>query len=349
MTVMELRTLVAEWDSYPNEGGFPTAYFQRILDRLEWFGGSEWSRYLPAEHPDYSPSYLVRLAKWIGNVTSEKDRQLLLQYAINISFFTHADFSALYQSAFNGPISQWVIEQSALRLGNKQFREILKTELYQSTWYCPITDSMDINEFYHVNHITGINHRPAFLSATMGDQQSAIKAFMNEPSVVDGKKSPSLRRLVLLEDFVGTGNQVKKAIEWAAASLDVPILFVPLIICPSGIQLLSRLQKKYPGRIDICPVIRLKACDLLGPKRKSEQSWVSPSEAKIEDLAKRIHKQVTGNVPIASDKENSPFGFLETGCSVVTFTNTPNNSLPMIHNHPVAETWNPLFPRSSRN
>jgi hypothetical protein len=261
-----------------------------------------------------------------------------------LCFFSHEDFLALYRSAFNGPITRWVIEKAGLRFDSPDFSDRLDSELYKRTWYCPITDSMDINEFYHVNHISGVEHRPSFATLAMLDPLKGtpnlillerLQHFLNNPDRY-GRHRP-LRRLVLLEDFVGSGTQMAAAIKWAATKLQIPILVVPLIICAPGKIAMDKLIKIYINSVAASPIIHLDASELLGPRNKGGSSW--PRYLDMEALALEVSAKM-GPKPA--------FGYKKTGCSVVTYSNTPNNSLPLIHQRTKTGTWSPLFPRASR-
>src|SRR5690606_33047642 len=116
MTAEELRGLVRKWDFEYTGDHTAKSEFGFILDRLDHHATREWRVYLPAEHPDYNPSYIERLAAWIGNVTVEADQKLLLQYAARISFFSHDDFAALYRTAMDREISRWVAAEISARL-----------------------------------------------------------------------------------------------------------------------------------------------------------------------------------------------------------------------------------------
>ncbi len=360
MTLAELRQLVVEWDLHNAiEGIDEASKFESMLDRLEWFGEHEWAEYLPAQHPTHSSQYMNRLAEWIGNVEAEKDRKLLLEYAMSVAFFSHADFCSLYQTALLGPITRWVVEHEGLSLDDSDFQMRLHEELHHCTWYCPITDSMDINEFYHVNHIVGVSHRPGFALLKMLDQSNNDGATSNVSSrLMDNLKNyivnpnprvsaPALKRLVLLEDFVGSGTQAAGALEWAAKNLQLPILFVPLIICSPGKLKLQKLAQKYSSTLRISPLLNLEECDLLGPKRKGVEG-ISNADL-LEVLASDTFEQVAGGPHTDSRiAPHTPFGFEETGSYFVSHSNTPNNTMPMIHHCPEAGCWRPLFPRSAR-
>lgn len=359
MTLAELRGLVVEWDLYNAIEDLDAASrFGSVLDRLEWFGTNEWAMYLPAQHPDQSTQYMTRLAEWVGNMEADEDRKLLLEFALHLAFFSHADLCSLYRTAFSGPITRWVIEQERLTLDQPDFQKRLQEELHHRAWYCPVTDSMDINEFYHVNHIVGVKHRPGFALLKMLDRPGGDEAPDAETRLLKNLKNyindtnplasaPPLRRLVLLEDFVGSGTQAAGALEWAAKNLDLPILFVPLVICAPGALKLSKLAEKYVSNLRISPVLKLGECDLLGPKRSGVEGI--PNAERIETLARDTFERVAGGPHTDSHlAPHTPFGFEETGSYFLSYSNTPNNTMPLIHHKPSVGGWRPLFPRSAR-
>jgi hypothetical protein len=360
MTLLELRQLVIDWDVHSpvDEDSNATSRFESILDRLEWFGTHEWAGYLPAQHAEQSAQYMTRLADWIGNVEEDEDRKLLLEFALHLAFVSHADLCSLYRTAFSGPILSWVVEQESLALDDHDFQKRLQEELHRRTWYCPVTDSMDINEFYHVNQIVGVSHRPGFALLKMLDKavndevpgtttrlMTNLKNYINNPH--PRISAPPLKRLVLLEDFVGSGTQSAGALEWAARNLDLPILFVPLVVCAPGLLKLSKLVKEYAPKLRIRPLLNLSEYDLLGPKREGFDGI--PNAERIETFARATFEQVAGG-PHTNPRVSpyTPFGFEDTGSYFVSYSNTPNNTMPMIHHKPTGGGWRPLFPRSAR-
>lgn len=355
MTEAALQQLVKGWDLHnPDDSVGAASRFGGILARLEWFGATEWTEYVPADNPQHTARYMTRLAEWVGNVEADADRKLLLEYALHVAFFSHKDLRALYRTAFSGTITRWVIEQEKLSLDDAAFQTRLAEELHQRTWYCPVTDSMDINEFYHANHIVGVSHRPGFAllkmldepvkgegSATRSRLMRNLDRYVNDPNP-DSSALP-LKRLVLLEDFVGSGNQSCKALEWAAKNLKLPILFVPLVVCAPGVATLDGIAAK----VRISPLLTLGERDLLGPNRNGAVGI--PNAERIEALARETFEQVAGG-PHADARiaPHTAFGFRQTGSSFVSYSNTPNNTVPMIHHEPASGGWRPLFPRSAR-
>ncbi len=352
MTVEELRAKVREWDSQNvNNEAIADAKYTSILDQIEYHAVNEWRRYIPAEHTDFNSNYIERLAAWIGNLTSEVDQKLLLEYALHISFFSHDDFVALYQTALNREISNWIAVQVGAELnhlGGQGFHDLVYQQIHSQTWYCPVTDSMDINEFYKVNHLTGKGHRPGFASLQMMAEHPTDPnpnivddwiRYMVSPDNPQNPQNPPLERLVLLEDVVGSGTQCLNAVRWAVENLGKPVLFIPLILCPNGVDALRAEESKWKDRLMVRPVIELRRSDLLGPERQGNDAWsITP---KLENLAQRCAVRASVNM--------DTFGYKNTGCSLVTFSNAPDNSLPIIHNNPRNGNWAPLFPRIHRD
>jgi hypothetical protein len=208
---------------------------------------------------------------------------------------------------------------------------------------------MDINEFYKVNHLQGVGHRPGFATLEMLAEKAGrpnphlaqnVRTYMANACIDSNGRPIPLERLVLLEDVVGSGVQCLDAVRWAVANLGTPVLFVPLILCPNGVAALRAEEQQSGGRLTVRPVIELRRCDLLGPERQGHDGWVKAEE--IEDLARR-------SVAKLGIRDDEAFGYRETGCSLSTFSNTPDNSLPMIHRKPDNGLWKPLFPRIYRD
>ena len=353
MTREELYAKVRAWDFQHAAPSVADARYATIINQLEYHASRQYRVYLPAEHSDFNSSYMERLATWIGNVSDESDQKLLLEYALYISFFSHEDFVALYSTAFNREVTRWVAEQVGARLesnGSESWRNLVKSQIHQHTWFCPVTDSMDINEFYKVNHLKGVGHRPGFATLQMLAESAAtldpalaknLSHYMANPSLNPHKRSPSLERVVLLEDIVGSGTQCLAAIRWAIANLHKPILFIPLILCPNGVDALREEVEKSNGRLTVRPVIEISRSELLGPERQGHKGWAITPQ--LEEFAACCNTR-------ASPSPMDMFGYKNTGCSLTTFSNTPNNTLPIVHSKTSKDGgWEPLFPRVFRD
>jgi hypothetical protein len=321
----------------------PRPTFPELLQKLQFFEGINYQRYVPALYSKFPIPYFERLIDWLENVGLDaNDKKLLFEFATQLLYFSFEDFLAMYRYAFVAPITHWIVQLEKLTLNNPKFEELVENERKKHTWYCPITDSMIISEFYHVNHITGIDQRPGF---------RALKELFSASSDIDNLKKyiqkQGYKRLVLLEDFVGSGTQSVEVIMWAAEHLDVPILFSPMVICPDGLnrfnaerlQFIGKFPKKIAPKIEV--TILLEKEDFVSGNAKLKD---------VEVLAKKIHDNVKGT---ANDKTYGHLGFFRsgdksTGSRIILFSNTPDNSLPILHYHGPDTEWKPLFPRIRR-
>lgn len=303
------------------------------LHQLRYLEKTLYCHYEPSLPPNIN--YWQRLTAWIGNLGSEKEQQLLFNLASQLFFVGRREIESMHRSAYGGAVKRWLIGLHKIPLSDANISVKLNL-LIQSTWFCPITDSMKINEFSHINNIpTEISHRPDWQSlAKFGDSEK-VREYIAEHDI---------KHIVLLEDFIATGTQSKKAIEFAAnirPANPIPVLVVPLILCPQAADAFAKMN--LPAHVTIEPVLQLDAQHFIS----TDDAINSDSFNTIKTLAQNIHLQVSdGIAPAPKIKPYSPLGFKETGSLVVLYTNTPSNTIPLVHWK--SAKWNPIFPRHSR-
>ena len=177
----------------------------------------------------------------------------------------------------------------------------------------------------------------------------------DEQKIISYCKRNGITRLVLLEDFVGGGSQSLDAVRFAASDrLGLEVLFVPLIICPDGATSARSTEFKFCANRSNS--LRYEAVMEL-PKTSFFTSTESPfndtSETdELRMLISNTYKQVSGGVTSTDEKPYHPYGYpahKPTGGLVVMYSNTPDNTLPIVHWRPKMKTWNPIFPRHSRD
>ncbi|MBA2882080.1 hypothetical protein HNR65_002414 [Desulfosalsimonas propionicica] len=303
-----------------------------LKQQIEYLAEKRFAEYQPAiaEYPDF----LNRLVRWLNNVKSDFEQQILFKLILKIFFVGSKEFNSLYRAAFNGPIARWIVEDLGEDLTTIVKRPVLSEEV-RHTWFCPITDSMQISAFYHVNHISGHDHRPYWRD---------LFEFGNEDKIKRYVKKNNIKRLVLLEDFVGSGSQAKETVEFAAEVLPAPfkIIFVPLIICPEGLNCVQNIASSY-SNLSIEPVLLLDEGLFIREIPSANEDEFTDS---LRQLIVNNHDLVTGGTAGGNLKVYSPYGYNRTGGLIVMYTNCPDNTLPMIHYH--SDSWYPIFPRSSR-
>jgi hypothetical protein len=153
-----------------------------------------------------------------------------------------------------------------------------------------------------------------------------------------------IKRLVLLEDFVGSGSQMLAGIRFAA-SLGTPldILVVPLVLCPEGGRTGRDVVATF-NNVRFSPVLELTAENFVAVTPNPSEL---PLFSSIRNLALGLYASVSDRQPPDDAvKPYGPFGFARTGSLSVPYANCPDNTLPLIHHS--SQTWKPLFPRATR-
>ncbi len=339
--------LAAAWDQsgHPTVGG---GTFNELHKRLCSLEHTHFAQYLPTFGADY-PDFQRRLELWLDSADDEDDQRLLLEFAPEITFFTREDFAKLYQAALAGPIIRWVIGQQGGMLSDPAALDFASEAIQNTTWYCPMSDSMAIADFHHSNHLGGINLRPDWRSLVQFSERDRITTFMNK------EYDPPLERIVVLEDFIGAGWQLAEklrkettpggdvlhnVVSFAGSLAPVSFLFVPLVICPEGAMELRRLTALYPN-VSCEPVLELGKAEFINPDSTPEPGSIFE---RILDLVARTYGKVDGAG--GDNPLYGAYGSGNTGARVVMYSNTPANTLPIVQHR--SDTWTPLFPRSAR-
>lgn len=342
--------LLSDWQDQLSDKGV-SVHLNRILENLRFLERVKFTPYVPTLYSQQPAAFAERLYRWLTNpgLTSAQQRDLF-EFAHHIAFFSFDDFATMFQSAFSGPISRWCMSQAGLRLDQPDWQTRLHEERYDRTWFCPVTDSLLISVFHHVNGIEGKNRKPAFRELMhFGDENADIE----KNKIHQHIRAQNYKRIVLLEDFVGTGGQSYKTVEWAVRTLRLAVLFCPMIIAPEAAaryralkETLAQERAANPNLpdFDFMPVFELSADCFV----QSADTTPDSLFARICVLAEEIHIRLSESQQQCKEdalgywKANSP----QKGATVVMFSNTPNNSLPLIHHS--AESWSPLFPRVAR-
>lgn len=307
--------------------------YSLIAKKIEFLESFSFHQFVPTVNPEHN-EFEIRLEKWLQNVPDETRRKLMFEFVTHVQFFSREDFTKLYQVAFDEVIASWLIETRALNFDSATFQDELKTEAHARTWYCPLTDSMHISDFHHVNAIGGIDHRPDWRSLAQFGDVAKIRDYLT---------AKNLRQIVILEDFVGSGTQMSSAIQFIQkVSKLVPVLFIPLIVCPVGAAAGRILNN--PPEVTFQPIIELSPADLITSARTRDATVLG----KIAEICDATWAEVWGN-GATNPRPYDPFGFPRnqgTGALVVMYSNSPANTLPIIQH--TSDLWSALFPRSAR-
>jgi hypothetical protein len=193
---------------------------------------------------------------------------------------------------------------------------------------------MDIAQFHHVNQIPGKSYRPAWRD---------LKTFGDADKIRRYVRANEISRLVLLEDFVGSGTQAKGPLSFAINALcpETPILFCPLVISEVGRPTIDQFVGRQGFSSE--PVFTVPARVHVYKNAVADEERLF---AQMREIIIRTFPRVKKATQQEADDLKYPFGFESLGMLLVLYTNCPNNTLPMIwHDSP---EWRALFPRVSR-
>lgn len=293
----------------------------KLRDQLLWLREHHFGVY----EPDDMRGFDDRIVDWLENVDSEEDRRTMFGLLAHLFFVAKPQILALCRGVFNDAVVRWLIDLENVPVYAPDIAARLDAAT-RSTWFCPVTDSMNLNSFLKVNKIVGNDIRGDWRSFEQIGDRDRLREHVAEQGI---------KRIVLLEDFVGSGNQMSSSVIWARRTLpDIPILLAPLICCPDGAERGRRLATTRD--ITFAPALELHEELFLLPITQAGEPTV------FGEVRKLIHR-VSDRL---GDWEEEPFGHAATGAILATFANCPDNTLPIIHEQ--NSDWNALFPRIRR-
>jgi len=295
-------------------------------DAIQYLGRKMYDDYEPAQFELFED----RLDKWLYNVDGEADQQDLFRLLSRLFFVGRAEFESLCRAAHHGPVLRWLVDQLGIDIGDPGATALLTAGI-GTTWFCPITDSMRINSYLKVNQLEGRSHQPDWRSLRKFGDPSKLREFIG---------ANDIQRLVLLEDFAGSGTQMRSAVTFAAGlHPTIQILACPLIVCPDGHHVGRILSDIHPN-VTFDPVLRIAPGALIKPCAQPDEP---PLYAAIRSLTQRVRSRLGA----PGRDEEKYHGYKQTGAVFAMYSNCPNNSLPVIRDR--TDTWSPLFPRVKRN
>ncbi|CCQ90693.1 conserved hypothetical protein [Nitrospina gracilis 3/211] len=299
-----------------------------VYDTINFLDQYLYFSYEPTRGP--SPEFNLRLENWLNNFVEDEDQKFAFKLIPNIFFIGRDEMETLYRSSYNGPIARWLIDQIGLNFSSRNPEKQLKHAV-RNTYFFPVTDSLRINSFFHLNNIPGgQDFRPDLRSLMRFGDSNKIK-----------KEFQGISRLILLEDFVGSGEQSFKDINDLASLLpNTQILFVPLIICPKGLENMNFSIAAH-SNLSIAPTLEINKDNLIS----TDNSQNSLYFLEVKKLIMKYYKRMTGGC-LPGPKPYHYLGYQKTGSLLILFTNSPDNSLPIIHW--TSDSWESLFPRHSR-
>ncbi|WP_417726210.1 hypothetical protein [Roseovarius sp.] len=294
-----------------------------LRDHLIWLQKELFDEYEPNKYESFDDC----LAKWLSNVDDEDARMRMFKLLGHMFFVGKKQSDALSRSAFSDQTTRWLVDTLNLDITDPKLKQTIDQAVRQ-TWFCPITDSLRINGFLKVNGLHGHSHRPDWRSLEQFGDAARVRNYVVQESI---------ERLVLLEDFVGTGSQMSSTVRWASQTLpNVEILVIPLICCPEGVATGERLAQQL-NNVTFSATLSLRH-ELFIQENPQQNEPNAFSE--IRDVIQRVQ----GRLGVW---QGAPYGYGGTGALVALYSNCPDNTLPLVHSQ--TDTWNPLFSRIRRS
>ena len=284
-----------------------------------------------ASPPDAGIPFLRRLERWLECFSDSED-QWNAYYALRYFLFVGVlETEEMYRCAVQNHLYPWLVEAANIDIFASDVDRILEAEM-RACWPCPISDSLRINGLLHRTNLNSQDLRPDWYSLNWLGDKSAIKKYVAKKEI---------RYLILFEDFVGSGTQCTRAINFALNAFEGPVFLCPLVVCSPGDQRLRELQSSSSGRLSYSPVVVLPKNCLIQPDPSTDEPG---SFAKLRVAMEHGYtKYLESGAPL----NGGAFGFKGVGCLYGSYSNCPNNAPPIFHAY--SKTWaRPLFPRRSR-
>jgi len=315
---MSVDDLIAEW-------ALATGPSDRLRDNenlIRFLGEWLFSEYQP--YPEKA-DFWDRLYCWLNQIcdckTRNEDQRAMFDFIPYLLFAGQRDLTAMYRAAYDGPIRRWLIDQGELLLDDLAVARKLEN-LRRDTWFGSLA-GMDISGFSRVNRITGQSYRPEF---------RFIAEFCNMNELKNWLDAEGYKRIVVVEDMVGTGEQFQDALPALAGvggENPIQVLFVPLFIPPAGLKVvLDELSKPEHSHISCQPICVLPDSSIIYGESQSAES---KDHSRFREV---ILRHGSGNFGYGSNY----------GTLILSYMNCPDNVPAIIHQ----PTDVALFPRATR-
>jgi len=372
MTV-DLAHLVSDWDR-EFESKLPANAtmdarrpYNRILEPLYTVMRLRFQPY----QNDSMPLFLEKLAAWVAQFPSG-DQPIAFLLASRIVFVTQHQFESLQRRLFRAHIQRHLLNSIIMRRSLRahdyiEARHFLDEEM-DATLFVPNSDSSHLNSFVHVNaeafrdrearslvgpEVTFWTYPTLRAAAASADISAACLTFEQKVLASD-RHVVGKRRLVVLEDFSGTGSDLLGVVDALAAS-SLPfdeVVIAPAIATQHALDSLqARIrQLAKPGRYvtmaaQVLPH-SLRCFDGPGTSYLDTGAPIPNLSAEVKRLSAEAYSRHFASLtpPLPPVYQH---GYGPLALAFVLFANCPDNSLPMIWKG--CQTWSPLFRRVSRH
>lgn len=297
-----------------------------LIDDLLFRADHQFVDYQPFSSEGAFPS---RLYKWLLNCTSKRDRDTMLRLASRILYMDSRAMRSLYAESYRTVVVPWLFDEQ-LTIADEireDYWDRALDRLAGATLFS-VTESFHWDSFRAVNSIAGIPE-PEVLGKTVSHVRRTL-----------GSRRFGAEDVIVLEDIVGSGDQAIRALQEliARCANETRLLFIGLI----GIEgCEARIKEKIGQRVRCALISSVPVSACIRAARTTETD--SDEVAAIRAVVKATERRVLTRHGAHDDPPTNAFGWRGGGATLVTYRNTPNNTLPLVHHR--APNWDPLFRR----
>jgi len=363
----ELQDLVEKWDQdYLIKNLFSPflakGSYERYFENIKILRELKFIQYQPISHP-IDKDFLDRLIEWLYQFSKE-DQPYLFYFSSKIIYFTYEQLLVLMENLYERKIKRLLLNKVIEKKNFEPYSYLKAQKFFDSelkkTFFVGLTDSSRINEFCHrieeiKRHInTGLSLETLLFSTkkrltTSEDKIKEIcKKFEKKILSVD-ELIKDKERLVILEDFCGSGSDVINYLSFIEESY---LHFTEIIISPyiitfkakrkieKWINTSKRSRQYYLTYGTLIPE-EMKCFDQDNSYLKTD--WFHKTDdicEKIKEISEKTYEK------IFQQAFPHKYGFGNLKIAFVYYFNCPDNSLPIIWFNKL--DWKPLFKRSSR-
>ena len=272
-----------------------------------------------------------RLFSWLNNLQDIDDQISLFKIFQEIFFIGGDEITSLFRSVHSRIVPSWLVDLYDIEFSDPNYKSIIESYI-DRTWFCPITDSLRINQYLKTNGISGGSHRPDWRSLLRFGDIEKIKNFL---------ASKKIDQVVLLEDFIGSGTQIESVINFVGKNFtETKFLICGLVVCPEGESLATKTAGPY-NNLSYVSCLTVDPTFLVKPTRQNNETQIAP-------VTRSLLSKVSSRLPDSAKCPDSGdfFGYKDTGALIVLYSNCPNNTIPLVYGESI--DWSPLFPRVDR-
>lgn len=299
---------------------------------LKFLGDWLYADYQPVPE---KPAFRERLSRWLDILPGDSDdaqrnadQQTMFNFVPWLLYAAQADMLSIARAAYSGPVTRWLIDTAKVAIDSASASTELRAA-EQDTWFASLAGA-DIGLFCRINNLStqDVRLEMRFL-ASIGDA-ATLTSYLKK----DNPEGRKYKRIVIVEDIVGTGTQLASTSSMIKQLSEFDILIVPFFIVPQGLETALSLFNTS-RHVQFTPLYCLPEACLI--RRYTTGDDPPPELSKMSELVDRSfggdfgYNGLTGHTADAC------------GTLMLQFSNCPDTVPPVIHSGPCA-----LFPRANR-